>query len=182
MFKTFLYITSTLLACSAQAGIRTPLLELTAGKCSIRIHHDATPSAKTGVIIFRSYKIVAGIHQPCPPSTNQTRDSLRTAMGTLTRKKLKPVNEIMIGRIMYYPWIQQYLATQPAYPGKVTQTYRNSLFNNRKFLNETLKPFQDALVDYRLKINKTRCEKILINKQGVATDALCWLHLQKISE
>ncbi|MDH5179545.1 MAG: hypothetical protein OEZ39_11975 [Gammaproteobacteria bacterium] len=164
---------------TAGAGVETTLVEDQSGSCMIRIVHSAAPSDTSGVLVLRSYMKNSGqVMEPCPPDREQTGHSLRLALQAYAAQQLKPFNGIMLGRIMRYPWLQAYLAEQPAHRGKVTRAYHDKLFNHPGFLHEAVQPLPSVLADFNLKIVSASCEKILIDKDGKATDAICWLNVK----
>lgn len=181
MSKSTLLIILMLLSYNAHAGIETILLDKSHGDCIIRITHDAIPTSKTGSIVFRSYKLLNGVHEPCPPQKNDISTSLDSAFEVYRQKQLKPATSIFIGRLIHYPWVVDYLATQGPVLDKTTGQDRTGLFNNSAFLDEVLMPFQTATAKHHYKIDKTECEKILVNHQGIITDALCWLVIEPIA-
>lgn len=180
MSKTTLPIILMLLSYNAHAGIETILLDKGPGDCIIRITHDATPSSKTGAIVFRSFKPLNGVHEPCPPQKDDVSTSLSSAFEVYRQKQLKPATSIFIGRLIHYPWIVGYLAGQGPALDKTTGQNRSGLFNSRVFLDEVLAPFQIAIAKHHYKISKTECEKILVNRRGIITDALCWLVIEPL--
>jgi hypothetical protein len=156
------------------AGIEHELLLEQYNECTIRVTHDATPDSTTGTILFRSFKIEEGIHYPCDINENIASISLNKAFQQYSLLSgLKPVTSIMIGRLIHYPWAKDYLKNNP-----ISKTMHQE-FNNTLLNAPIITPFKHGLVNHHYNIIGVSCEKILLNKQGHVTDAMCWLELEE---
>lgn len=164
----------------AVAGITTLLEKNSTGSCRVEISHDATPISSTGVIIIRSYQHQSSVLTPCPATKQQLGQSLAAALKTHADKGLKPIRSVQLGRIYRYDWIKSYLDEQPPVYGMSHRQRHDMLFNTPYFLQDVLEPVQKALIEFKLDIKSSRCEKLLIDKAGKVTDALCWLNIEKL--
>lgn len=156
------------------AGIKNELLLKQYDECIIDISHSATPDSVTGTIIFKSYRIKEGIHYPCYTNEKNVSASLKKAIQYYSsRTDLKPITSIMIGRLIRYHWIKDYLENNPA-PKSNHQEFNKIIFNS-----SIIEPFKNALDVHNYYLTDVSCEKILINDEGFSIDALCWLEIEK---
>ncbi len=154
------------------AGVEKELFLKQYDSCTVRITHDATPDSKTGVLIFRSYKVSNGLHQPCDIDQEIAFNSFKDGFKIyLSSPDLKPITSIFIGRLIRYPWARHVLKTNP-----ISKTDHQG-FNKIILGTSIITPFENAVNDFDYKITNVSCEKMLYDKYNFAIDGLCWLIL-----
>ena len=162
-FSTFCY-----------AGIENDLLLEQYGNCNVRITHDATPDSETGTLIYRSYKIINSIHEPCEINQTIAYASFKKGFNNyLTKSELKPATSIMLGRLIRYSWASSF------FDENLIQKTNHQKFNNIILNSPIIEPFKNAVNDFDYHITDVNCEKILYNEDNFAIDALCWLIIEK---
>lgn len=172
--RNFLVLVTILtFSASSFAGIESVLVKEQHGKCTVRIVHDSTPSSQIGTIVFRSFKIIDGLHHTCDLTKDQVIDSLARGIAKyLSHEDLKPVSSIFVGRISRFPWINSSWQSK-GQSGKY-ERMSNRDFNALVSSKDISQPFETALNRNGLKFGGASCEKIQFYKNGAPMDALCW--------
>lgn len=156
------------------AGIENELLLEQYDTCTVRITHDATPDSKTATLVYRTYKVIDDIHQPCDINQEVVYKSLKESFNHyLNNAELKPVTSIMLGRLTRYPWARSFFDKNP-----VAKTNHQE-FNNIILSSSIIEPFKNAANDSNYSITGVSCEKILYNENNFAIDGLCWLIIEE---
>ncbi len=178
MHKTLVFIIGLLVSTNATAGIENILVEEQYGDCTVRVTHDATPDSDTGTLVFRSYTVVESVHYPCEVDQKQAEHGLGLAISRyISRKDLKPVTSIFVGKIASFPWVRSAWDIK-----KKTGTY--SPLSHREFSQLVFKPvlsrpFASALNVNGLAISGASCEKLQFHANGAPMNALCWFKIDK---
>ncbi len=168
------------------AGVSTVLYKTKVAGCNIVVSHDSVKGgAGTIVIRARSQAMVL-----CQISQASLQAALGSALKTLkVKKQLSPVTSIFLAnKLRSYQWMSELLVEKSINSarwdkkvGKPKKGTVNSYVNRLLYSETVLGPFSQSLKQYRFRISAVSCEKILINKNNLPYDAMCWLTIKKIS-
>ena len=162
----------------AGAGVETPLLLEIQGECTVRVVHDAIPDSSTGTLLFRSFRLIEGLSNPCDLTASQVAASLgRGIAAYLAQDNLKPATSLFVGRISRYPWVRS--AWQQA---SLTGSYEKlgiDDFNALVGAGNIARPFTDALRVNGLEPGGASCEKLQFFGNGAPMDGLCWFLIEE---
>jgi len=161
------------------AGVNNILYEHAVDQCKLTISHDAVEGF-AGVIMLRSVNKDFGY---CAVSKQQVASSLDYAMKSLvSNKNLKEINSVFLGRLRSYKWIGNFLTQESKTSNQWDSSLGRSLVgNDNAYVNatlnatEVLSPFSAPLQKHGYDITDVECEKIMVNKDKLPYEALCWL-------
>lgn len=165
------------------AGVSSLLHEAQFDDCTITISHDAVPGS-SGTIDIRAFK---NKNSRCAVEKSQVSEALNDALKKYkTRGDLSEIEGIFLGRLsVTYTWMSKYLTLissnddkWDAKSGKPNNTSINKYVNSVLHSSEVLKPFSQALHHFGYKIIRVSCEKILINKDKLPYDGMCWISIE----
>ena len=99
---------------------------------------------------------------------------------------LAEISSIFLGgRLLSYPWMREYLTKASAKnnewnikTGKPRHGNSNAYVNNLLYSDKLLESFSAALKKFDYRITGISCEKILVNKNKLPEDGMCWLNLK----
>ncbi|ARU55378.1 hypothetical protein OLMES_1299 [Oleiphilus messinensis] len=166
-----------LLSTNAQAGIETLISKAQVAGCTITLTHDATPDAEWGTLIYRVYRVEAGVHVPCSLSVEDIRLSLAQALERYAGVSgLKPVESLFIGRLERYSWVAEAFASMPEEDLRAASTFAG--FNAWIGTTAVVRPFIEVLTAQAFAVKGVSCEKVLRLPDGRPVDALCWILLE----
>jgi len=188
--KLLLVLTVSLITENLQAGVSTFLYEKSYGDCNIKITHVAPPGV-TGVIYIRSR---TNSNKSCPISKPQLRETLFEGMKVYQKywydaakpknKEFKRANSIFLGRIKNYPWISEFVVEESSKrsvwnkkTGRPEDRTTNKYINQLMMAKEVLFYFDLVLEQIGMGVSGALCEKVLINKDRLPYDAMCWLSI-----
>lgn len=171
-----------LFSTSLMAGISTTLFEKDYEGCGVKVVHDAVAGEK-GTILLRGR---TEKHSYCPISRSQVEEVLGAGLKKLhIQPELSRVESIFIGRLESYPWIREFLVRQSKNSKKWNmKKVRPVSGSNNSFVNSLLdsktllKPFSVVLEKSGYRVAGVSCEKILINKDKLPYDAMCWIKIK----
>lgn len=170
----------------ANAGVSELLYKENYGACSITAWHDAVPGEK-GVIVFKPDNNTA----VCKLSKTQVTNILKNAFEKYQfRKDLSEITSIYLsGRLISYPWLNDYLTNSSKNNsrwnqtiGKPTESSINEYANSLLYSQRLLEPFLLALQQYQYDVTGISCEKVLINKENLPYDAMCWVIIKSAQQ
>ena len=164
----------------AFAGITELLHKASYGECTLTVMHDAVPGEK-GVIVLRPGNRAGSACKLARPQAAEVLD--KALQKYESSNDLAEITSVFLGgRLISYPWISEYLVNvsenNPGWnraTGKPEQSSINQYVNNILYTNDILAPFSQALQNHGYKITGISCEKILVNKDKLPYDALCWI-------
>ena len=160
----------------SHGGVQTVLLERAYQECMVRVIHDAAASAGSATLVYRVYRSVAGLHQPCELDRDSSEQSLRHALIEYrARPWLPPIASIMIGRMNRYRWVREQWAA--ASKDDQHQAPSDPQVNARVGSPAVSGPFARALRSTGFVLDSASCEKVLRYQNGALRDAMCWLHI-----
>jgi hypothetical protein len=158
------------------AGIEIELAVNKVRDCTLRVTHDAVPSWDTGAIIIKVFKIRNGVHVHCEVQEEEIYNVLNEALSTFNKSThLKPVNSIMIGRLINFPWMVEYLKEASKTPPHKELSYREA--EELVFHSPISEPFRNAAIENGFKPKGASCEKVMYFENGAVKDGLCFLSL-----
>ncbi len=163
----------------SQAGIEAELFLKQYEACTVRIYHDATPDATSGVLVIRPYLEKDGVHERCESLDKKhiTQSLTQALQAYKKRDDLKPVTSLMLGRLVNYPWIKTTLAAQAGVPSVKKLSRRQ--FNAFVLKDEMMTPFKQALELQGFRLTGASCEKLIFYDNGAPQDAMCWLVIER---
>jgi hypothetical protein len=168
------------------AGVVHLLHEVHFGDCNIQVSHDAIAGG-SGTLVIRAFD---GDHNRCAIAKSQVAGVLKAALKQLqARDDLAGIHDIFLGRLVYqFAWISNYLKVTAANDktwnvrvGKPANMNINRYVNAVLYSRELLEPFSNVLHQYGFSISGVSCEKILVNKDKLPYDGMCWLVIKEIS-
>lgn len=167
----------------AVAGVTHLLYEEHAGQCRNTVSHDAV-AGQPGVIILRP---VGSGETPCVINKSQVKSLMEKGLQQYRgRKDLAPVTSVFLGgRLIAYPWLSRYVMEDARKNtlwnvdhGKPVSVSSNEYLNRSLFGAQVLAPFAEALQRYDYEITGVSCEKVLVNKNKLPFDGMCWLMIK----
>lgn len=170
---------SIFFAVNVQAGISLTLFEQENDQCTVRALHDAVPGSK-GVIML---KVFAGGKTDCKMTKEASATALEGALQHYkSRTDLSEITSVFLGRLVPYKWLNTYLVeaskTSKQWDinkGRPVQGTSNQYVNTLLYKGKVLESFSRVLAKYNYKITGVSCEKVLINRDKLPFDAMCWL-------
>lgn len=184
MKTSLAFLLSLLLVCmNAHAGVTQLLYEETFDKCQIRIEHDAVPG-EDGVIVVRP---ATKDHSYCPVTQQQLNQALDQGLIKFKESKnLAAITSIFLGRTRSYPWMSVFLVENSRNNsgwdpkrGRPVNGSSNQYVNTLLSTRPITLPFSDILKPQGYKVTGISCEKVLINKEKLPYDALCWVTIKQ---
>jgi len=165
------------------AGVTNLLYEEKQDACIVRISHDAVVG-ENGIIIVR-----ASTKQYAYCKISQQTLSHAFYHGLVKLKEnttLAPVTRVSLGRLQSYPWMKEYLlassknnAQWDINKGKPVKGSRNKYVNRLLNSKKVLAAISNPLAEAGYQVKKVSCEKILINKEKLPYDAICWVDIAR---
>ncbi|VAW79873.1 hypothetical protein MNBD_GAMMA12-3146 [hydrothermal vent metagenome] len=168
------------------AGISTTLYTAKIADCNVVVSHDSVKGG-AGTLVIRARSKASTY---CHISQAVIQAALGTALKTLKAKKqLSPITNVFLAnKLRSYPWISKVLVEKsmnnPQWnkkAGKPKSGTANRYVNKILYTTAVLIPFSQSLKQYQYTISAVSCEKILINKNNLPYEAMCWLKIKKIS-
>lgn len=177
-----------LISGNVQAGVSTFLCEKSYGECSIKVTHEAATGADNGVLTIRSRNKK---NSACNISKQQAREVLYEGIKiyvNIKNSKFALADSIFLGRIKNYPWMSEHLVKKADKSGvwdkktgrpsdRSANAYVSLLLSDR----EVLFYFNLVLEQIGYGVAGVSCEKVLINKDKLPYDAMCWLNIDRIT-
>lgn len=181
--KLLLLLVLLSFAVNSQAGISTLLSETVHGDCKIKVTHDAV-EGEDGLLIIRSRK---NKYDSCKMTSTQVTQALTQGLKEhKNSKKLSAIRSIFLGRLQSYPWLRAYLIDQSknnkqwnSAAGKPKKGSSNAYVNKLLNSGSALQAIKKPLAGFGYHVTGVSCEKILINKNKLPFDAMCWIKIKQ---
>lgn len=180
---TYTYLAFLLLfTADIYAGVRVQLFEEKNASCNIKAYHDAVPG-ESGVIVLKSFDTK---DDKCEITQDKAINALDNAINNYkVRNDLSEITSIFLGRLISYKWLSDYLLKSSitnknwnVQKGRPRNGTSNKYVNSLMYRSNILEPFSLVLSKYDYKMSGVSCEKILINKEKLPFDGMCWLTIQ----
>lgn len=181
--KNTIFLIASFFTLNALAGVNTVLYENYTEHCNITISHDAVKGS-TGTIIIRPR---TADYNYCRLPKEQLSNHLNNALKTLSNKKnLTEITSLFLGRLKSYHWMRDHLIRESVNNEKWNKELGKAINeSNIKYVNALLKnkyvleTFSRPLNKHSYKITDISCKKVLINKDKLPYDAMCWLSIKR---
>lgn len=150
--------------------------------CTIDIYHYTGADSKS----LLKVKSFDNNHQRCNINNKSLSNILDKDLHvSIETNTLSDFGSIFLGRLISYRWLSDYLLQTAkndknwdALHGKPLKGSSNQYVNATLHIATLLKPLSYVLNKHSYKLSGVSCEKILINRQGLPFDGMCWLLIQ----
>jgi len=164
------------------AGVSNQLYEEKEVSCKLKVFHDAVPG-ENGVLVI---KLFDAQRHDCDISREKAVKALDMALINFkNRNDLAEISSVFLGRLISYKWLSDNLlrmskdnAAWNVRNGRPVKGTKNNYVNSLLHSSDILQPFYLILSKNNYKVSGISCEKILVNKEKLPFDGMCWITLQ----
>ncbi len=183
--KTVLVGVLVVLSAPIYAGVESVLYKTKLGACNIVATYSGA-KGEAGVMVVRA-RSPSGKNR-CQISKNSLIRTLNEALKALENKKnISGLASIFLAnKLRIHRWMSDSLIRKSrndihwdTKSGKPKKGSSNEYVNRLLFSDSVLVSLRKVLKNYHYKITAVSCEKIIINKNKLPYDAMCWIKVKR---